>query len=131
MLQQGAASEAQLKREPLGRYQIIHFATHALVDETSPTRTSLALTPGDGDDGFVRPGELSSLTLAANLVVLSACRTATGRLVRGEGMLGLTAPLLAAGARSTFRCRPPESSSRHKASTPFGSRRRAGRSAGC
>ena len=107
VLQQSAASEAQLKREPLGRYQIIHFATHALVDETSPTRTSLALTPGDGDDGFVRPGELSSLTLAANLVVLSACRTATGRLVRGEGMLGLTAPLLAAGARSVLATQWP------------------------
>ncbi|MGH7536669.1 MAG: CHAT domain-containing protein [Gemmatimonadales bacterium] len=63
-------------------------------------RTALALTPGQGEDGFVTPGELAGLRLDADLVVLSACRTAGGVVVDGEGVQGLTAPLLAAGARS-------------------------------
>jgi CHAT domain-containing protein len=43
---------------------------------------------------------LGELHLGADLVVLSACRTAGGALIGGEGVQGLTAPLLAAGARA-------------------------------
>lgn len=94
------ASEAYLKRAALDSFQIIHLATHALVDEESPGRSSLALAPGNGEDGFVGAGELGQLHLNADLVVLSACRTAGGAVVGGEGVQGLTAPLLAAGARA-------------------------------
>jgi CHAT domain-containing protein len=97
-----AASESYLKSAPLDSFDIIHLATHALVDETSVARTALAVAAGGGDDGFLGPGELSTLRLAAQLVVLSACRTAQGVAVRGEGVQGLTAPLLAAGARSVL-----------------------------
>jgi tetratricopeptide (TPR) repeat protein len=93
------ASEAFLKRADLNRFDVIHFATHALVDEARMDRTALALAPGDGEDGFVTPSELAGLHLAPGLVVLSACQTAGGKLVQGEGIAGLTAPLLAAGAR--------------------------------
>jgi tetratricopeptide (TPR) repeat protein len=94
------ASEAFLKRADLSQYDVIHFATHALVDEARMDRTALALAPGDGEDGFVTPSELAGLRLAARLVVLSACETAGGKLVQGEGVAGLTAPLIAAGARA-------------------------------
>jgi len=94
------ASEAFLRAAPLDSFRVLHFATHALVDETAVTRTALALSPGDGHDGFVGPGDLAGLSLNADLVVLSACRTAGGELVGGEGIQGLTAPLLQAGARS-------------------------------
>ncbi|MGQ0649578.1 MAG: CHAT domain-containing protein [Gemmatimonadaceae bacterium] len=107
VLMRGVATEALLKRERLEGYRIIHFATHALVDEGAPTRTALALSPGDGEDGFVGPAELSALSLTADLVVLSACRSASGRLVRGEGIEGLTGPLLAAGARSVLATQWP------------------------
>src|SRR5690606_12104073 len=70
------------------------------VDEGSVSNTALALAPADGEDGFVGPGELAELELAAELVVLSACRTAGGVLLKGEGVQGLAAPLLAAGARA-------------------------------
>ena len=96
------ASESYLKHAALDSFAIVHLATHALVDERSVARTALAVAAGEGDDGFVGPGELSALRLDAGLVVLSACRTARGVAVRGEGVQGLTAPLLAAGARSVL-----------------------------
>jgi CHAT domain-containing protein len=94
------ATESFLKREALRGYRVIHLATHALVDEQSVARTAIALAPGGGEDGFLTPGELAVLDLRADLVVLSACRTAGGVVLAGEGIQGLTAPLLQAGARA-------------------------------
>ena len=94
------ASAAYLERAPLENFNVIHFATHALVDERTASRTALALAPGDGKSGFVGAGDLAALHLDADLIVLSACRTAGGVVVGGEGIQGLTAPLLQAGARS-------------------------------
>ncbi len=99
------ASEAYLKRAPLGEFRVLHFATHAVVDDRSVARTAIALTPGAQEDGFVAPAELAGFGLAADLVVLSACRTAGGVVVAGEGVQGLTAPLLQAGARSVVATR--------------------------
>ena len=98
----GDASEAWLKRARVDRFRVIHLATHALVDENSLARTSLALAPGAGEDGFLSPADLSALKLDADLVVLSACRTAGGVVVSGEGLQGLTTPLIEAGARSVI-----------------------------
>jgi hypothetical protein len=97
-----AATEAWLKREPLDRFRVIHLATHAVVGEEWSSRTAIALAPGSGEDGFLTPAELAELPIAADLVVLSGCRTARGMSVRGEGVLGLTAPLLSAGARGVL-----------------------------
>lgn len=94
------ASAAYLKRGPLRSFRVVHLATHALVDERSLHRTALALAPGDGESGFVGPADLAALPLGADLVVLSACRSAGGVVVDGEGVQGLTAPLLEAGARA-------------------------------
>jgi tetratricopeptide (TPR) repeat protein len=94
------ASEDYLVRTPLSDFGVVHFATHALVDDRALGGTALALAPGAGEDGFVTPGELGALRLSADMVVLSACRTAGGVVVDGEGIQGLTAPLLQAGARS-------------------------------
>jgi CHAT domain-containing protein len=96
------ASEAWLKHAAIDRFQVIHLATHAVVDESSLARTSLALAPGAGEDGFLSPADIAGLRLHADLVVLSACRTAGGVMVSGEGLQGLTTPLLEAGARSVI-----------------------------
>ncbi len=98
-LREGASAE-YLRHAPLDSFAVIHFATHALVDDRALGRTALALAPGKTAGGFVTPGELAALKLDADLVVLSACRTAGGVVVDGEGVQGLTAPLLQAGARS-------------------------------
>jgi CHAT domain-containing protein len=100
-----AASESWLERAPLEQYRLIHIASHAVVSEQSVGRTSLALAPGGGEDGFLGVADLAGLQLHADLVVLSACRTAGGVIVGGEGIQGLVAPLLAAGARSVLATR--------------------------
>ena len=94
------ATASFLKRADLTRYRVLHFAAHAIVDEQSVTRTALALAPGDDENGIIGAGDLAALHLDADLVVLSACRSAGGVLVGGEGVQGLTSPLLQAGARS-------------------------------
>jgi CHAT domain-containing protein/tetratricopeptide (TPR) repeat protein len=96
----GEASEEWLKHAPLDRFRVIHLATHAVVDESSLSRTALALAPGEREDGFLSAADLAGLRLDADMVVLSACRTAGGVTVAGEGVQGLTTPLVAAGARS-------------------------------
>jgi CHAT domain-containing protein len=96
----GDASAAYLQTAPLERFTVLHFATHSVVDDVTPTRSALVLAPGVGRTGFVGPADLQALHLTADLVVLSACRSARGAVVAGEGVRGLTAPLLAAGARS-------------------------------
>ena len=94
------ASEAALKRGPLADVSILHFASHAVVDPAGLRGTALLLAPGGGDDGVVRPEELSALRLSADLVVLSACATAvSGGHAGDEGLRGLVAPLIEAGAR--------------------------------
>jgi tetratricopeptide (TPR) repeat protein len=95
-----AASASWLKHHSLTPYRIIHFATHAVVDDAVMNRTALALAPGEGENGFLGPADLAHLRLAADLVVLSGCRTAGGVVFQGEGLQGLTAPLLEAGAKA-------------------------------
>jgi CHAT domain-containing protein len=95
-----AASAAWFRKAPLDSFRVIHVASHALVDDRAFGGTALVLAPGDSGSALVTPGELAGLRLRADLVVLSACRTAGGVLVDGEGVQGLTAPLLEAGARS-------------------------------
>jgi CHAT domain-containing protein len=94
------ASESYLKRTPWRDVAVMHFATHALVDDRVLARSVIALAPGEREDGFLDPGELAALHLDAELVVLSGCRTAGGVVLVGEGLQGLTAPLLEAGARA-------------------------------
>jgi len=94
------ASEAALKRAPLSDVSVLHFASHAVVDPAGLRGTALLLAPGGGEDGIVRPEELSALSLDADLVVLSACATAvSGGHAGDEGLRGLVAPLIEAGAR--------------------------------
>jgi CHAT domain-containing protein len=97
------ATEENLKRNnELEKFNYIHFAVHGLIDEDKPDLSSLVLTSekNSGEDGFLQAAEIFNLKLNADLVVLSACQTGLGKLVRGEGMVGLTRSFMYAGTPS-------------------------------
>ena len=100
VLRTGAGASESYARQPgLGDFTLIHVAAHAVVSDDDLGGSALALAPGSGLDGFLTAGDLAALKLNAELVVLSGCRTAGGVVIAGEGIQGLTAPLLAAGSR--------------------------------
>ncbi len=86
----------------LKEFQIIHFATHGLLNSASPALSGLILSlvdrRGEAQDGFLRLNDIFNLDLSAELVVLSACQTALGKAVKGEGIIGLTRGFIYAGA---------------------------------
>jgi CHAT domain-containing protein len=96
------ASRATALSEELGRYRIVHFATHGLLNSEHPELSGLVLSlvdeHGRPQDGFLRAHEVYNLRLGADLVVLSACQTALGKEVRGEGLVGLTRGFMYAGS---------------------------------
>jgi CHAT domain-containing protein/Tfp pilus assembly protein PilF len=89
------ASEAAVKRSASHR-RVLHFATHGLVSAERPLSSSVVLTPGNGEDGYLRAAEVFGLELSAELVVLSGCSTGLGR-ISGDGILGLTRAFMYAG----------------------------------
>ena len=96
------AREEALKAEQLNQYRYIHFATHGLINEKIPSRSGivLSLIPDSKEDGFVQMREIMRLKLNADMVTLSACSSGLGKLVDGEGMIGLTRAFMYAGADS-------------------------------
>lgn len=86
------------------QYQIVHIATHAFVDTTFDAFSGLVLATSDDstDDGMLMGYEIADLDLRCDLVTLSACETGRGKLVAGEGVLGLPRLFLGAGAQSVL-----------------------------
>jgi tetratricopeptide (TPR) repeat protein len=94
------ASEPFLKQAALQRFALIHFAAHAVVDENQPERSALLLAPGAAEDGLLQLREIAALDLRRRLVVLSTCRSASGPLIGGEGLVSLAHGFFQAGART-------------------------------
>jgi CHAT domain-containing protein len=80
------------------RWHAVHLACHGLVDPAKPTLSSLALTADSHNDGFLTALEVFRMKIPADLVVLSACETGRGKVVRGEGIVGMTRAFMFAGA---------------------------------
>jgi CHAT domain-containing protein/lipopolysaccharide biosynthesis regulator YciM len=96
------ANEHFIKSGELGKYKVLHFATHAFVNSEKPELSGLLLAQDTigGEDGVLYSGEIYNLRLNADLVVLSACETGLGKIQKGEGIIGLTRALLYAGTRN-------------------------------
>ena len=98
------ASEENLKKTDLRDYQVIHFACHGVADEENPLRSSLLLRPGQHgqEDGFLTVREIYNLRLASDLVVLSACESSRGTVIKKEGVIGFPRLFLLIGSRSVL-----------------------------
>ncbi|MCC5636088.1 CHAT domain-containing protein [Nostoc sp. CHAB 5844] len=81
--------------------RIIHLATHGWAEDQGGLGSWIALAPSNGDNGLLTAEEILSLKLNAELVVLSACKTARGSLT-GDGVVGLSRSLIAAGTPSVI-----------------------------
>ncbi len=99
LLAEGASEEglrqALVKK---ARWRSVHFACHGLVNRRDPMLSSLALTRRGEDDGFLTALEVLRMEIPTDLAVLSACETGRDRVVRGEGIVGLTRAFMFAGA---------------------------------
>jgi CHAT domain-containing protein len=98
----GSAAREETVKAEAGRYPILHFATHGLLDDKNPLYSRLLLASSNGNnDGFLEAREIMKLDLHASLVVLSACQTARGETGPGEGMIGMSWAFFIAGASTT------------------------------
>lgn len=112
------ASEERLKREA-ANFRILHLATHGVLDNANPLYSYVLLAGSTGnpatgknagaaapraigDDGLLEAWEMMQLDLHADMVVLSACETARGRIVSGEGLIGMSWALFVAGSPMTI-----------------------------
>jgi CHAT domain-containing protein/Tfp pilus assembly protein PilF len=96
------ASRATATSTELAQYRIIHFATHGLLDSEHPELSglvfSLVNSRGEPENGFLGLEDIYNMTLSADLVVLSACKTGLGKDIQSEGLVGLTRGFMYAGA---------------------------------
>ena len=98
------ASEERWKAE-VPNYRVVHLAAHGVLDNSSPMYSHLELAapaPGSAQDGLLEAWEIMNLQLGAELVVLSACETARGQIVAGEGVIGLMWALFVGGSPATL-----------------------------
>ncbi len=100
----GAAADEKTFKSLAPTFNTIHFATHGMLDNRHPLYSYLLLAKSggdDGEDGLIEAREIMGLNLCADLVVLSACDTARGRIGAGEGVMGISWAFFAAGCRAT------------------------------
>ena len=97
-----AATEDKAKTES-ARFSILQFATHAVLNDSNPMYSHVVLSrpAGGAEDGLLEAWEMMNLNIRADMVVLSACETARGRVGAGEGVIGMTWALFVAGSPTT------------------------------
>ncbi|HEU4934363.1 MAG TPA: CHAT domain-containing protein, partial [Pyrinomonadaceae bacterium] len=96
-----SANLATATSPELSQYRYVHFATHGLLNSEQPELSGILLSSfdefGKRQNGFLQLHDVYNLKLSADLVVLSACETALGKDIRGEGLVGLTRGFMYAG----------------------------------
>ena len=96
------ANRATATGAELRQYRIVHFATHGLINNQHADLSGIVLSlvnqQGQPQNGFLRLYDIYNMNLQADLVVLSACQTALGKEIKGEGLVGLTRAFMYAGS---------------------------------
>ncbi|MBI5214360.1 MAG: CHAT domain-containing protein [Ignavibacteriae bacterium] len=94
------ATEKNFKSADIWNYRYVHFASHVVVNTEQPELSAIVFTEekNANEDGFLYTGEIYNLTFRADVIALSGCETGLGKIMNGEGMLGLTRAFLYAGA---------------------------------
>jgi CHAT domain-containing protein/Tfp pilus assembly protein PilF len=95
------ATEAMFKSEA-PNYNILHLSAHTIIDNENPMYSKLAFTPeiDKKEDGLLNTYELFNMNLNAELAILSACNTGSGKLQAGEGILSIARGFFYAGVPS-------------------------------
>ena len=100
----GANAREETAKTEAPKYRIIQFATHGILNNFSPMYSHLVMAQNDknpNEDGLLEAWELKDLDLKADMVILSACDTARGKISGGEGVIGMTWAAFIAGAPTT------------------------------
>ena len=88
-------------------YQIVHLATHGIIDPLDPENSELLFAPSKDsiNDGHLKLSEIYNLRLNSDMVVLSACETGVGKFQRGEGSMSLSRAFFYSGVPSVVMSR--------------------------
>jgi CHAT domain-containing protein len=100
----GAAAREVVAKKEAPKFRIVQFATHGILNDAAPMYSHLVLARDEkepNEDGLLEAWELKDLDLNADMVILSACDTARGRISAGEGVVGMTWAAFIAGAPTT------------------------------
>ncbi len=100
----GANAREETAKTESPKYKIVQFATHGILNNASPMYSHLVMAQNDknsNEDGLLEAWELKDLDLKADMVILTACETARGKISNGEGVIGMTWASFIAGAPTT------------------------------
>ena len=100
----GADAREETAKSESPKYRILQFATHGILNNVSPMYSHLVLSQAannPNEDGLLEAWEMKDLDLKADMVILSACETARGKISNGEGMIGMTWAMFIAGTPTT------------------------------
>lgn len=100
----GSEAREKVVKTEAPKYQVLHFATHGLLDNRNPMFSFLTMaqtTQDPNEDGLLEAREIINMDLHAKLAVLSACQTARGWVGAGEGVIGMSWALFVAGVPTT------------------------------
>jgi CHAT domain-containing protein len=99
------AKEEIVKLGLMKDYRFLHIATHGFINEEKPKLSGIIFTDKNNppaEDGILYSSEIYNLSLNADLVVLSACESGLGKIVKGEGLIGLTRGFIYSGAKNVL-----------------------------
>lgn len=97
---QAQATESNIKKLLISPYKYIMISSHGIVNEMNPDRSQIFLNDGDNEDGDLFAGEIYNMKIKTMLLLLPCCQTGLGKVIKGEGVMGLSRALIYAGAEN-------------------------------